>query len=110
MAESRPNQAGQTGMAVLIIVILFGMLFLGVGGMSWLRVRAVRAERAAVEDARRIAEQALYEEQIARAQDESALRTSEEARNLEKLQQDRAEPETAVTGHSAAEDASDGDP
>ncbi len=64
MSQSRPNQASQTGMAVLAIVVLFGALFLGLGGWTWVRVRA---ERAAAEQAMQMAEQAQYAEQARQA-------------------------------------------
>jgi hypothetical protein len=69
MSESRANQAGQTGMAIFSIVILFGLLFLGAGGLVWVQIRA---QRAAELDAR-------YQEQVAREQAEAATRMAEEA-------------------------------
>ena len=54
MSESRPNQTNQAGMAILAIVVLFGALFLGVGGFIWTRIRAEQARR--VEEVMRMME------------------------------------------------------
>jgi uncharacterized protein HemX len=62
MSESR-SQSNQAAMAVLMVVILFGALFVGFGGWVWMRMRAQRAE---AEQAMRMAEQARYQELLLR--------------------------------------------
>jgi hypothetical protein len=93
MSESRSNQPGQAGMAILIIVVLFGGLFLGGGGLVWVRVRA---QRAAVEDAMRMAEQARYQEELARERAAAATPMVEEARDSEQVQSTPGEAATVV--------------
>jgi uncharacterized protein HemX len=58
MSEPRTNQTSQVATAILAIVVLLGAMVLGVGGLTWMRVRAARA---AAEDAMRMAEQARFE-------------------------------------------------
>jgi uncharacterized protein HemX len=107
MSESRSNQANQAsqasqaGMAILIIVILFGLLFMGAGGLVWVRMRA---QRAAAEDAMRMAEQARYQQELAREQADAASRMAEEALNAEPVQHEPAEAATDGTDTTPAEE------
>jgi uncharacterized protein HemX len=89
MSESRPNQAGQAGMAVLIIVILIGGLFLGAGGLTWMWIRAAHAQRAAEVEAQ-------YQEQVARERMEAAARMAEDARRAKQETHDRDEAVSAA--------------
>lgn len=68
MSESRSSQTDQTGMAILVTVVLFGLLFVGVGGFAWVHVRAERA-RATAEMAQM--EQARYEAEAQRRRGEA---------------------------------------
>jgi uncharacterized protein HemX len=101
MSESRSNQANQAGMAILIIVILFGLLFVGAGGLVWVRMRA---QRAAAEDAMRMAEQARYEQELARERADAATRLAEEALNAEPVQREQVEAATDGTDTTPAEE------
>ena len=69
MSESRSNQANKAGMAILAIVVLFGLLFIGVGGVFWMRFSA---QRAGVEEAIRMEEQAHYEAEAQHRRAEAA--------------------------------------
>ncbi len=100
MSEPRSNQASQAGMAILIIVILFGLLFVGAGGLVWVRMRA---QRAAAEDAMRMAEQARYQQELAREQADAATRMAEEALNTEPVQREPAGAATDATDTTSAE-------
>jgi uncharacterized protein HemX len=102
MSESRSNQANQAsqaGMAILIIVILFGLLFVGAGGLVWVRMRA---QRAAAEDAMRMAEQALYQQEHARERADAATRMAEEALKAEQVQNEQAHAATVATDTAPA--------
>jgi len=96
MAESRSNQTGQTGMAILIIVVLFGALFLGAGGLVWVRIRSEQVRRAAEVEAQ-------YQEHFARDQAEAATRMAEEARNAERVEREKAGAESAAADAAPAE-------
>jgi uncharacterized protein HemX len=85
MPESRSNHPCQTGMAVLVIVVLFGALFLGAGGLIWVWIRAERAQRAAEVEAQ-------YQEQVARDRAAAAMRMAEKPQDGE--QEDREEVES----------------
>jgi uncharacterized protein HemX len=97
MSESRPNQAGQSGLAILFIVVLFGALFLGAGGLTWVWIRAARAERAAEAEAR-------YHEQVARDRIEAAARTAEEARLAQQTRRDRSEAASPAADEAPIEE------
>jgi outer membrane protein assembly factor BamB len=69
MSESRSSQTDQAGMAILASVVLFGLLFAGVGGFAWISVRAERARTTA--EMMRM-EQARYEAEAQRERAEAA--------------------------------------
>ena len=63
MSDSRSSETDQAGTAVLATIVLFGLLFAGVGAFAWVRVRAERA-RATAEMAQ--VEQRRYEAEAQR--------------------------------------------
>jgi len=69
MSESRLNQTNQTSMAILAVV-LFALLFIGVGTAGWFYVRAERARR--IEHVLRM-EQTRYEAEAQRQHAEAVL-------------------------------------
>jgi len=83
-------------MAILIIVVLFGVLFLGAGGLLWVWIRAERAQRAAEVEAR-------YQEQVAREHAEAATRMAEETRNTEQVQGERPKSVNAAADTAPVE-------
>ncbi len=85
MSESRSKQAGPNRMAILMTVVLFGALLLGVGGLVWVRFRV---QRAAADDAVRMALEASDQEQVARKRAEAATRMAEDkTRKLEQAEE-----------------------
>jgi uncharacterized protein HemX len=77
-------------MAILVSIVLFGALFVGAGGLFWMRIRAEQ-------DARRMAVEAQYREQVARELAEEAVRMAVEARDAEQEKHHRAEAVSAAT-------------
>jgi len=69
MSESHSNRTDQLGMAILA-VMLFGLLFMGVGAAGWLYLRAQRARQ--IEQVLRV-EQARYEAEAQRQRAEAVL-------------------------------------
>lgn len=85
MSEPHSNRSDQMGMAILAVV-LFGLLFMGVGAAGWFYVRAERARR--IEQVLRM-EQARYE---AEAQRQRAETSQKDLDSLKETQAEESRP------------------
>lgn len=90
MSESRSSQSDQAGLAALATVVLFGLLFAGVGAFAWMRVRAERARAAAdVMQMGRARYQAEAQRQrTAQTNDSALLARADERNDAGKLRQE----------------------
>jgi uncharacterized protein HemX len=93
MSESQHNQPCQTGMAVLVIVVLFGALFVGAGGLLWARIRTQQAVREL--EAVRMAMEAREQEQAARQRAKATTPMAENAHSVQQADRDPAESASA---------------
>jgi hypothetical protein len=89
MSESHSNRTDQMGMAILAVV-LFGLLFMGVGASGWFYLRAERARR--VEQVLRM-EQARYEAEAQCQRAEAVLAD----RNVTNEQAEESMTQSALT-------------